>query len=246
MRTRGESGPVAKAGTRAIGGGDDIMGDIAGSSPSSYFREAQALYSGFDSKMGEASFDMRSAWCGWLSFGFSGTVGISDATGSHEAGVVVYEGQVPVATSCSAAYCSSVLRDLCTDLAKAVRSDDGFGTPVTIFCDAEERGEYVVTVTPGEVTIQDALDDDKVLCSVMRDDGGSYLQDLADCLCDLYARIRALPDGQREDMLESLCSFCELVTEANGEISVEDAGNDDVVASFEGLRASLGAAWNHR
>jgi len=216
------------------------MSDIAWNGSSSYFREAQALYSEFDSKIGGASFDMRSAWCGWLSFGFSGTVRISDVSGSHEAGVVVYEGQSPVATSCSTAYCSSVLRDLCADLAKAVMRGDGCPESVTVFCDAEERGEYIVMVAPQKVTIQDVLDEEgTALCSVTRNDGGSYLGDLARCLCDLYGRIRALPDESQEDLLESLCLFCEIVTEKNGEISVEDAGSSDVKASFDGLCRAL-------
>ena len=204
-------------------------------------RELQDLYSGLGTETGMSSFSMTSAWCGWLSFGFSGVVAISDEEGSLDAGITVCEGETPVAVSCSTAYCSSVLLDLCMDLMRILQEEapNSPDLSVTVFCDAEEHGEYAVTIGHRKVTIRETLADDGDLCSVTRADGGSYLRDLTECLCDLHGKICNLPGDEREGVLGSLCLFCEMVTEdEDGQIGVTDAENEDVARMFEDLAAA--------
>lgn len=212
------------------------MGYVTGAdAASSRMLAAKERYADLGETCGMASFSMRSAWCGWLSFGFSGDVEVSNADACREAGILVMGDDGEMSLSLSTAYCSSVLRDLCTDLS-GWDGADGNASPITVFCDAEEHGEHVVTIETDRVIVRDAFDGEAPMCSVTRGDGGDYARDLTGCLIALRDALHGMPADEQEDVLGSLCLFCEVTEDGpNGEISVIDAGIGDVKALFDEL-----------
>lgn len=198
-------------------------------------REVHERFDGLRGTSGLVTVDMTGIWCGWLYFGFSGTPSVPNREVAEEFRILHDSENGTRHIVCETAYCSSVLLDLCRDLSEPPTGDASLS--VNIFCDAEEHGQYVATLGDATMGVFMFLNDESSICSVTRQDDGSYLQDMRDALLDLRNKIMELDDEAKEDVLESLALFCEKVTEdSNGEIVVEDATAEDV----EGTLGLLG------